>query len=139
MTFEQVSFGYSPEKPVLTALSFELQAGRTLGLLGRTGSGKTTLTRLLYRAYDVGQGAIQLGGVDVRQVKLSTLRGRIGVVTQDVQLFHASMHDNLTFFDPSVPDERLEQVITELNLSQWYASLPNGLDTMIAEIGRAHV
>jgi ATP-binding cassette subfamily B protein len=130
--FNGVSFGYTPEKKVLQDLSFELPAGKTLGLLGRTGSGKTTLTRLLYRAYDVQQGSIQIGGVDVRQAALDELRNRIGVVTQDVQLFHASVRDNLTFFDASVSDERLEQVISDLNLTQWYTSLSEGLDTIIS-------
>lgn len=132
VSFNDVSFGYTLEKKVLQNLSFELQAGKTLGLLGRTGSGKTTLTRLLYRAYDVQQGSIQIGGVDLRQATLDELRSRIGVVTQDVQLFHATIRDNLTFFDPAISDERLEQVITDLNLTQWYASLPDGLDTIIA-------
>jgi ATP-binding cassette, subfamily B, bacterial len=135
--FDDVSFGYTPEKKVLRDLSFELEAGKTLGLLGRTGSGKTTLTRLLYRAYDVQQGSIQIGGVDVRQAKLGELRSRIGVVTQDVQLFHASVRDNLTFFDPNVSDRRLEQVISDLHLAQWYASLPDGLDTLISGGGVA--
>jgi ATP-binding cassette subfamily B protein len=130
--FNDVSFGYTPEKKVLQNLSFELQAGKTLGLLGRTGSGKTTLTRLLYRGYDVQQGSIQIGGVDLRQTTLDELRSRIGVVTQDVQLFHATIRDNLTFFDPGISDERLEQVIADLNLAQWYASLPDGLNTIIA-------
>jgi ABC-type multidrug transport system fused ATPase/permease subunit len=130
--FDNVSFGYTPEKKVLQDLSFELHAGKTLGLLGRTGSGKTTLTRLLYRAYDVQRGSIQIGGIDVQQATLGELRSRIGVVTQDVQLFHASIRDNLTFFAPGVSDERLEQVISDLNLAQWYASLPDGLDTIIS-------
>lgn len=133
--FDDVSCGYSPEKKVLQNLSFELHAGKTLGLLGRTGSGKTTLTRLLYRAYDAQQGSVQIGGVDVRQATLDELRSRIGIVTQDVQLFQASVRDNLTFFDPSVSDERLEQVIADLNLAQWYASLPDGLDTIISRGG----
>jgi ATP-binding cassette subfamily B protein len=130
--FDNVCFGYIPEQKVLRNLSFELHAGKTLGLLGRTGSGKTTLTRLLYRTYDARQGTVQIGGVDVRQATLGELRSRIGVVTQDVQLFHASIRDNLTFFDPDISDERLEQVISDLNLAQWYASLPNRLDTMIS-------
>jgi ATP-binding cassette subfamily B protein len=133
--FDNVSFGYTAEKKVLADLSFELQAGNTLGLLGRTGSGKTTLTRLLYRAYDAQQGSVQLGGVDVQQATLGELRGRIGVVTQDVQLFQASIRDNLTFFDPTIPDEHLERVLSDLNLSQWYATLPAGLDTIIAGSG----
>jgi ATP-binding cassette, subfamily B, bacterial len=135
--FDDVAFGYGPEKKVLPNLSFELPAGKTLGLLGRTGSGKTTLTRLLYRAYDVQQGALRLGDIDVQQARLGELRSRIGVVTQDVQLFHASVRDNLTFFDASISDERLEQVIIDLNLAQWYASLPDGLDTIISGGGMA--
>jgi ABC-type multidrug transport system fused ATPase/permease subunit len=132
ISFDHVSFGYTADKQVLHNLTFELPAGTTLGLLGRTGCGKTTLTRLLYRAYDVQQGSVQIGGIDVRQTTLETLRHRIGVVTQDVQLFHASIRDNLTFFDPSISDERLKQVIADLNLSQWYDALPAGLDTIIA-------
>jgi len=135
--FDDVSFGYIAEKKVLRDLSFSLHAGKTLGLLGRTGSGKTTLTRLLYRAYDVQEGVIEIGGVDVRQATLGELRSRIGVVTQDVQLFHASIRDNLTFFDAGVSDERLEQVISDLNLAPWYASLPDGLDTIISGGGVA--
>lgn len=133
--FNQVSFGYTPEQRMFQDLSFELPAGRTLGLLGRTGSGKTTLTRLLYRSYDVEQGSIHLGGIDVRHLALSELRSRIGVVTQQVQLFHASVRDNLTLFDPSLSDDRLEQVLRELHLARWYASLPRGLDTIIAGSG----
>ncbi len=133
--FNQVSFGYTPGQRVLQNLSFELPAGRTLGLPGRTGSGKTTLTSLLCRAYDVEQGSIQLGGIDVRQVALNELRSRIGVVPQQVQLFHASVRDNLTLFDPSISDDLLEQVLAELQLTRWYASLPRGLDTIIAGSG----
>lgn len=135
--FDDVAFGYAPEKKVLQNLSFELQAGKTLGVLGRTGSGKTTLTRLLYRAYDIQGGSIELGGIDIRQAALSELRSRIGVVTQEVQLFHASLRDNLTFFDPDISDERLEQVISDLNLTQWYASLPARLDTLLSGGGMA--
>ncbi|MBO0780885.1 MAG: ABC transporter ATP-binding protein [Ktedonobacteraceae bacterium] len=135
--FDDASFGYTPEKTVLQDIAFELHAGKTLGLLGRTGSGKTTLTRLLYRAYDVQRGSIQIGGIDVRQTALSELRSRIGVVTQDVQLFHASIRDNLTFFDAGISDERLERVISDLNLTQWFASLPDGLDTIISGGGIA--
>ncbi|HET8842835.1 MAG TPA: ABC transporter ATP-binding protein, partial [Ktedonobacteraceae bacterium] len=133
--FNAVSFGYTAEQPVLRNLSFALPAGKTLGLLGRTGSGKTTLISLLSRTYDIQQGSIQLGGIDIRQATLKELRNRVGVVTQQVQLFHASVRDNLTLFDSSISDDRLEQVIAELNLTRWYASLPHGLDTIIAGTG----
>ena len=101
-----VTFAYDGAEPVLRDVSLSLAPGSVLGLLGRTGSGKTTLSRLLFRLYDPQSGAIQAGGIDLRQPPLSALRARIGVVTQDVQLFHATVRDNVTFFDPSVPDDQ---------------------------------
>lgn len=92
----QIDFGYAETQTVLNQLSFQLAPGQVLGLLGRTGSGKTTLTRLLFRFLNPPQ-AIYLAGVDMRQVQLAALRQRIGFVTPDVQLFHATVHDNLTF------------------------------------------
>jgi len=112
-----------------------LPPGQVLGLLGRTGSGKTTLTRLLYRLYDPTRGAIKLNGVDVRQPRLAHLRQHIGVVTQDVQLFRASVRDNLTFFERQIPDEEILRVIQELGLWAWYAALPHGLDTFLTTGG----
>ncbi|GCE08920.1 ABC transporter ATP-binding protein [Dictyobacter aurantiacus] len=137
VTFKQVGFGYSPEQSVLQDISFELAQGRTLGLLGRTGSGKTTLTRLLYRTYDTREGAVLLGNIDVRQYKLSELRSRIGIVTQDVQLFQASIRDNLTFFDANISDERILEALVHLGLTSWYESLPDGLDTTLAPAGKS--
>jgi ABC-type multidrug transport system fused ATPase/permease subunit len=129
VAFEQVSFGYSDQDHVLHGLTFDLKPGRVLGLLGRTGSGKTTLTRLLFRLYDVSQGTIRLAGRDIREYGLHALQQRIGMVTQDVQLFRASVRDNLTFFDRRISDERIIQVLGELNLMPWFTALPNGLDT----------
>ena len=129
--FEEVSFAYAVDVPVLRGLSFRLQAGQTLGLLGRTGSGKSTIVRLLFRFYDPDQGAIRLNGVDLRQARLAELRGMIAMVTQEVQLFHASARDNLALFDNSIPDERVFQVINELGLGAWLRGLPSGLDTLL--------
>jgi ATP-binding cassette subfamily B protein len=152
LAFESVSFAYAredrepedEEEPlpaedgrVLKDVSFRLEPGRVLGLLGRTGSGKTTLARLLFRFYDPGVGRIVLGGVDVRQPTLRDLRQRVAIVTQDVQLFQASVRDNLTFFDRAVPDERLLAVIEEMELAGWYRSLPEGLDSGIETGGRS--
>jgi ATP-binding cassette subfamily B protein len=133
---QEITFGYSAERPVLYDLSFCLEAGQVLGLLGRTGSGKTTTTRLLYHLYEPQQGAILLGDMDIRSVRLSNLRQRVGMVTQDVQLFQASVRDNLTFFDRSVDDEKILRVIEELGLWKWYQQLPNGLDTALASGGK---
>ncbi|HEY8745896.1 MAG TPA: ATP-binding cassette domain-containing protein, partial [Chloroflexota bacterium] len=99
---------------------------------GRTGSGKTTIARLLFRLYDPQQGSICLGDVDLRRLRLATLRGRVGLVTQDVQLFAASLRDNLTFFDAAVPDEQLRATLAALGLLPWLARLPQGLDTPIS-------
>jgi ATP-binding cassette, subfamily B, bacterial len=118
--------------PALDELSYELAPGRVLGLLGRTGSGKTSIARLLFRLYDPTDGAVRLGDVDLREASLTGVRRRVGVVTQEVQLFHASVRDNLTFFDPTIPDARLLEVIEQMELWSWFASLPDGLDTRLA-------
>jgi ABC-type multidrug transport system fused ATPase/permease subunit len=112
-------------------MTLSLAPGQILGLLGRTGSGKTTLSRLLLRLYDPQAGAVRLGGVDLRDLALADLRGRVGVVTQDVQLFHASLRENLRFFDPSVDDARIAAALAELGMGEWLAGLPQGLDTLV--------
>ena len=123
------------EDQVLQAVSLHVPAGHTLGLLGRTGSGKTTLTRLLLRLYDPASGEVRLGGVNVREVPNANLRQRVGIVTQDIQLFNASVRDNLTFFDPTIPDARITQALDELDLGEWLHTLPNGLDSKLATGG----
>lgn len=130
ITFEQVHFAYE-EQGVLHGVDFHLEAGQTMGLLGRTGSGKTTLVRLLFRLYDATKGRILFDQTDIAQTTLASLRRQVGFVTQDVQLFHGTIRENMTFFDPSVSDERLQEVLSELGLEQWIASLPHGLDTQL--------
>ena len=129
LAFKDVSFSYNGSDAVLTALSFTLKPGGVLGLLGRTGSGKTTLARLLFRLYDPKSGCIEINGADVRNARLETLRKSIAIVTQDVQLFRATVRDNLTFFDRSISDEQILATLEELELGDWYRSLPQGLDT----------
>lgn len=130
-----VSFGYAEDVPVLRDISVSLSPGRVLGVVGRTGSGKTTLTRLLLRFYDPLAGVVRLGGVDLRAVRLAAVRARIGLVTQEVQLFHASVRDNLTLFDDGVPDERISVVLDTLGLAGWLRELPRGLDTPLSPGG----
>jgi ABC-type multidrug transport system fused ATPase/permease subunit len=105
-------------------------------VLGRTGSGKTTLTRLIFRFYDPASGAVRLGGTDLRELRLGALHRAVGVVTQDVQLFQASVRDNLTLFDASIPDTRIMEVLEELGLAPWIDGLPCGLDTEVASGGK---
>jgi ABC-type multidrug transport system fused ATPase/permease subunit len=132
---DHVTFGYNPDMPVLRDVSFHLERGHVLGLLGRTGSGKTTISRLIFRQYDPQVGSARLGGHDVREFRVADLHDRVGLVTQDVQLFHASVRDNLTFFDPADNDARIMEAIEALGLRRWYDSLPDGLDTPIAGSG----
>jgi len=118
-------------KTVLHAVSFQAPAGKVLGLLGRTGSGKTTITRLLFRLYDPAQGVIRLGGCDLRTVNLRELRRHVGLVTQEVQIFQASLRDNITLFNPLIADAQILHVLRELGLWPWYAAQPQGLDTVL--------
>lgn len=129
--FRNLCFSYQPEKPVLQDLTFRLEPGRVLGLLGRTGSGKTTLSRLLFRLCDACDGSIRLSGTDIREPRLSDLRAHVGLVTQDVQLFQTSVRDNLTLFDRSIGDSRVMDALHVVGLGGWYESLPAGLDSQM--------
>jgi ATP-binding cassette subfamily B protein/ATP-binding cassette subfamily C protein len=150
VTFENVSFSYhdgalrigsrenllptlmpNPQSSewVLQNISFSLPAGQVLGLLGRTGSGKTTLARLLLRLYDPQIGTVRLGGIATDETPLTELPQRVGLVTQDVQLFQTSIRNNLTFFNSQIDDKQIFHALEVLGLSQWLYSLPNGLDT----------
>ncbi|MDP8909727.1 MAG: ABC transporter ATP-binding protein/permease, partial [Chloroflexota bacterium] len=151
VAFDRVSFSYDPPAttngdapvaapPVLREVAFALEPRQVLGLLGRTGSGKTTITRLLFRLYDPGDGAIRIGSgdapADLRTIRLDDLRRHVGIVTQDVQLFRASVRDNLTFFDREhIDDARIVRVLDDLGLGDWYRALPQGLDTELAAGG----
>jgi ABC-type multidrug transport system fused ATPase/permease subunit len=116
---------------VLENITFRLAPGSVLGLLGRTGSGKTSLIRLLMRLYDPATGVVSLGDVPLPELRLADLRRSVAVVTQDVQLFNASLRDNLTLFEPSLPDDRLITTLRELGLGEWYDGLSAGLDTRL--------
>ena len=132
---DTVSFAYEAE-PVLHGVSCRVDPGEVLGLLGRTGSGKTTISRLLFRLYDPTAGVVHLGGTDIRSVPLAALRERVGLVTQDVQLFGGTLRDNVALFDGRVPDARLREVFAELGLEAWLRELPDGLDTRLGAGGR---
>ncbi|MFC4454673.1 ABC transporter ATP-binding protein [Deinococcus sonorensis] len=133
LTFDHVSFSYQDDgTQVLQDLNFTIPAGHTVGLLGRTGSGKTTLTRLITRLYDPTSGQLRLGQTPVEQLRLASLRRSVAVVTQDVQLFQATVRENLTFFDHTVPDDRILDALARVGLLSWLERLPDGLGTALA-------
>ncbi|HYJ23639.1 MAG TPA: ABC transporter ATP-binding protein [Acidimicrobiia bacterium] len=130
--FDDVSFSYE-DRGVLDEISFTLAPGKSLGLLGRTGGGKTTITRLIARLYDPDRGVVRVGGHDLRTLRSESLRRSVGVVTQDVQLFQASVKDNLTFFAER-PDEEILDVLERVGLGPWIRQL--GLDTTLGAGGQ---
>ena len=126
-----VTFAYGDDQPVLHDVTLHLPAGRSLGLVGRTGSGKSTIARLLLRLYEPTGGDLLIGGIDVRDATIDSLRQRVRLVTQDVQLFGATVRDNVTLFDPNIDDDRIVGVLDDLGLAPWYGSLSDGLDTRL--------
>jgi ATP-binding cassette subfamily B protein len=133
VSFAYESSGAERDDLVLRDISLRLAPGEVLGVLGRTGSGKTTLARLLLRFYDPTAGAIRVGGVDLREAKLEDVRSRATLVSQDVQLFHARVRENVTFFDPTIDDARITAVLERIGLGGWLRALPHaggdGLDS----------
>ena len=130
--FDEVSFSYE-DRGVLEEISFTLAPGKSLGLLGRTGGGKTTITRLIARLYDPDRGVVRVGGHDLRTLHSESLRRSVGVVTQDVQLFQASVKDNLTFFADR-PDQEILDVLERVGLGPWIRQL--GLDSTLGAGGQ---
>ncbi|MCY6490874.1 ABC transporter ATP-binding protein [Leptolyngbya sp. GGD] len=131
ISFKQVYFRYESENWTLHNLSFHLPAGKILGILGHTGSGKSTIARLLLRLYDIQSGEIRLGDCVIADLSLSDLRSRVGLVTQDVQIFQASVRDNLTFFNDQISDAYILETLELLGLTPWLRSLPDGLNTQL--------
>jgi ATP-binding cassette subfamily B protein len=133
--FKKVDFCYDSDQRVLDEVSFDLRAGRVLGLLGRTGSGKTTIARLLLRLYDPLGGEILINDIPPAAVPLRNLRNRVSMVTQDVQLFQASVRENLRLFNPEITDSRILSAVRDLGLQEWFKTLPEGLDTRLESGG----
>jgi ABC-type multidrug transport system fused ATPase/permease subunit len=133
--FDQVTFGYEPERPVLHDVDLEVEAGRTIALIGHTGSGKTTLTSLVPRFYDPQQGRVLLDGEDVRGLKLEELRGAIGIVSQDPFLFSTTVRENIAFGAPLASDEEIEHAARMAQAHEFIAELPDGYETVIGERG----
>jgi ATP-binding cassette subfamily B protein len=132
--FENVSFSYRDDDPILTDLSFRIAPGEHVALVGPTGSGKTTVIRLLCRLYEPQRGRILLDGIDIRQLPIPTLRQRLGVVLQDTFLFSGNVADNLRL-DAEISSDELQRICGELGLEPLLRRLPDGLATALRERG----
>jgi len=133
--FERVSFEYLTGRPVLRDVDLEVPAGRTVALIGHTGSGKTTLTALVPRFYDVTAGRVTVDGSDVREVTLASLRRAIGVISQDPFLFSATVRENIAFGAGDLPQEAVEAVARAAQAHEFIERLPQGYETVIGERG----
>lgn len=135
LEFDHVHFSYTEEKPVLHNITFRVEPGERLGIIGRTGSGKSSLSRVLLRLYNIDSGVIRVGGIDIASLKLPALYRRVGMVTQDVQLFDGSLRDNLTLFNGDIADAEILETTERLGLRQWIDTQPDGLDTHLSSGG----
>lgn len=135
LEFDRVSFCYEPDKPVLHDISFRVEPGETVALVGHTGAGKTTLANLLLRFYDVDDGAVRVDGVDVRRWDLQELRRAIGLVLQDVFLFSGTVGDNIRLGESEIDEGRLRWAAGEVNALGFIERLPGGFDAAVQERG----
>ena len=133
--FDAVSFGYDERRPVLQGIDLDLAPGRTVALIGHTGSGKTTLASLVPRFYDVTAGAITIDGLDIRDAKVTSLRREIGIVAQDPFLFSATVHENIAFGRPDATDEDVVEAARLAQAAEFIDELPDGYETVIGERG----
>lgn len=133
--FENVSFAYDPERPILHHISFEIPAGKTVAVVGPSGSGKSTLARLLFRFYDVQQGRICIAGQDVKEVTQASVRQVIGIVPQDTVLFNDTVEYNIGYGRPGCDRAEVENAARAAHIHQFIASTPKGYDTMVGERG----
>jgi ATP-binding cassette subfamily B protein len=135
VVFDDVTFGYDPERPVLEDVKLELTAGRVVALIGHTGAGKTTLASLVPRFYDVQRGRVTIDDVDVRDLQLTSLRRAIGVIAQDPFLFSATVRENIAFGNAGATDEEVERAARLAQAHEFVEALPEGYDTVIGERG----
>jgi ABC-type multidrug transport system fused ATPase/permease subunit len=135
LRFQQITFGYDAERPVLRGIDLEIEPGTTVGLIGHTVSGKTTVTALVPRFYDVQQGRVLLDGADVRDVRLADLRRAIGIVSQDPFLFSATVRENIAFGAPGASGEEIVRAARMAQADDFIRELPDGYETVIGERG----
>ena len=135
VTFDDVHFAYDANRPILKGVSFEVPAGKTVAIVGPSGAGKSTISRLLFRFYDVQQGSIRIDGQDIRDVTQESLRAAIGMVPQDTVLFNDTIAYNVRYGRPSASEEEVARAADLAQIGTFIAALPDGYKTMVGERG----
>jgi ATP-binding cassette, subfamily B, bacterial len=134
--FEDVSFAYpGSDRPALSGIDLDVPAGRTLALVGETGSGKTTLASLIARLYDPSSGSVRIDGIDIRDIRLADLAATVGVVSQETYLLHTTVRENLRYARPGATDEEIEDAARAAQIHDLISGLPDGYDTMVGSRG----
>ncbi len=135
VSFNDVHFAYDPNRPILQGVDFSVPAGRTVAIVGPSGAGKSTISRLLFRFYDVTQGAVTIDGQDIRDVTQASLRAAIGIVPQDTVLFNDTIRYNIAYGRPDAGQDEIEQAARLARIHDFVTSLPDGYDTRVGERG----
>jgi subfamily B ATP-binding cassette protein MsbA len=135
IVFDHVAFAYDPKEPVLKDVSFRIEAGQSVGVVGTTGGGKSTVVSLIPRFYDPNAGSVTIDGVEVRDYRLHGLRGAIGFVLQDTVLFRGSVRDNIAYGRPSASHDEIVEAAKLANADEFIARMPNGYDTLVGDRG----
>jgi ABC-type transport system involved in Fe-S cluster assembly fused permease/ATPase subunit len=133
--FDDVRFGYDPDRPILKGVSFEIPAGHSVAIVGPSGAGKSTISRLLFRFYDIGSGSITIDGQDLREVSQTSLRAAIGMVPQDTVLFNDTIAYNIRYGRPDASEEEVREAAELAQIASFIRSLPKGYDTEVGERG----
>ncbi|WP_217650591.1 ABC transporter ATP-binding protein [Spirulina major] len=134
--FDQVTFGYQVDYPIIDQLTLTIPAGQTIGIAGSTGSGKSTLVKLLLRFYEIQSGMITIDGLDIRAIHLHDLRGAIGLVSQDVFLFHGTVRDNIAYGSPDATFGEVCEAAKLAEAEEFIQQLPQGYETIVGERGQ---
>jgi subfamily B ATP-binding cassette protein MsbA len=135
IVFDQVAFSYEPKTPILRDVSFRIEPGQLIGVVGTTGGGKSTVVSLIPRFYDVDRGRILIDGSDVKDVTKASLRSQIGFVLQDTVLFRGTIRDNIAYGRPSATQAEIVNAAKLANAHDFIVAMPNGYDTMVGERG----